>query len=546
MTYTVLARKYRPRSFDTLVGQDHVVRTLQNAIQNERLHHAYFLTGTRGVGKTTLGRIIAKCLNCEKGISANPCGNCDSCMEIDAGRSMDLIEIDAASNTKVEDTRELLNNVQYAPTRDRFKIYLIDEVHMLSGHSFNALLKTLEEPPAHVKFILATTDPQKLPITILSRCLQFHLKNMLPEIIAKQLQLVCQQEKMSAEEPALKLLSEAAEGSMRDALSLLDQALAYGNNQVVLTDVESLLGTVKKTALFNLVENLGQKNGLNLLTSLEALILQGGDCQAILETLLSFLHQLLLIKIVPQTLDDDSTYAEKCKTLSALFKEEALQALYQIGVQGRRDLAWAPSGKIGLEMILLQMLTEVKGTSAIDLGLKPSSHHIQPPPHEERVSENSPIQTGGTPSSSPLTGGGPLPAPENIIAKTPALKTAIPHPRDTLNWTILVPQLNLAGLTLSLAENCVLKRFADDKIELKIDAEHLALAHDSQRKRLQEKLSTHFNTAIQVEIQVGNAVASPAEEKKQILNEETRERLQKINEDPIAQELIKTFSATMQ
>jgi DNA polymerase-3 subunit gamma/tau len=555
MTYTVLARKYRPRSFDTLVGQDHVVRTLKNAIANERLHHAYFFTGTRGVGKTSIGRIIAKCLNCEKGISANPCENCSSCLEIDAGRSLDLIEIDAASNTKVEDTRELLNNVQYAPTRDRFKIYLIDEVHMLSGHSFNALLKTLEEPPSHVKFILATTDPQKLPITILSRCLQFHLKNMLPEIIVQQLQLVCSQEKVPAEILALKLLSEAADGSMRDALSLLDQALAYGNNQVLLVDVETMLGSVKKTALFNLVENLGHKNGLNLLQALEALILQGGDCQALLETLLSFLHQLLLIKIVPQSLDADPIYAEKCKALSLLFKEEELQSLYQMGVQGRRDLPWAPSARIGLEMILLRMLTKMDC----------KAQTIVP-------------QTERTPSSSPLTGGGPSLANKNTSEQTrpsetmptkttqesnqistssqrtlgssPAIEKLDPSVRwddkAPINWSSLLPQLNLTGLTLSLAENCALKNFTENKIELEIDAAHLALGHDSQRKRLEEKLSQHFNKNMSVDIQVGSVNISPAQEKKKVQEVETQNRLQKIEEDPIAQELIKAFSAKIQ
>jgi DNA polymerase-3 subunit gamma/tau len=537
MTYTVLARKYRPRSFDTFVGQDPVVRTLKNAIQNERLHHAYFLTGTRGVGKTTLGRLIAKCFNCEKGISATPCGSCSSCQEIDAAQSLDLIEIDAASNTKVEDTRELLNNVQYAPTRDRFKIYLIDEVHMLSGHSFNALLKTLEEPPTHVKFILATTDPQKLPITILSRCLQFHLKNMLPEVIAQQLQTVCEQENVIFESLALRLVSEAAEGSMRDALSLLDQALAYGNNQVLLADVESMLGSVKKTALFELIQQLGSKQGAPLIASLEKLILQGGDCQALLESLLSFFHALLLIKVVPAAFNSDPTLAGQYRALGELFTAVELEALYQIGVQGRRDLPWAPTARIGLEMILLRMLSRLK--------LKPADKHVADvegklPSVKEQfppLIEREPLPANKSTSK--------LPQPPEI--RMPFSESPAPTTTDSsLNWAELIPHLNLTGLTLSLAEHCALKSFKDNKLALQIEATHAPLAHEAQRKRLQEKLHHHFQKAIVLEIITGNTIASPAQEKKQILDADTQVAEAKLAQDPIAQQLIKTFSATIQ
>jgi DNA polymerase-3 subunit gamma/tau len=573
MTYTVLARKYRPRFFESLVGQDSIVRTLKNALQNGRLHHAYFLTGTRGVGKTTLGRLIAKCLNCEKGISATPCGTCSSCQEIDSGRSLDLIEIDAASNTKVEDTRELLNNVQYAPTRDRFKIYLIDEVHMLSGHSFNALLKTLEEPPAHVKFILATTDPQKLPITILSRCLQFHLKNMAPSIIAKQLQTVCEQEKVLAESAALSLLSESAEGSMRDALSLLDQALAYGNNQVLLNDVETMLGSVKKIALFDLIENLGSKQGPGLLHALEKLIFQGADCEGVLESLLSCFHKLLLVKIIPTALDEDQSFADKYRALSQLLSAEELDALYQIGVRGRADLAFAPSPRIGLEMILLRMLTKLNTALPMKRpSLVKSEARTQPPsdPNEGSQSIQSEIlplcptqnqddiRHKKSPASS-VRVSAPPPWEENLTIPKSTVEppsTPIESQRielstakatdKTVIWTHLIAQLNLSGLTLSLAEQCALKSMEDHQITLQIDPGHAALAHESQRKRLQEKLIQHFQKAIVLTIQIDNSALSPAREKQQILDANTQIAQEKLAQDPIAQQLISTFSATIQ
>jgi DNA polymerase-3 subunit gamma/tau len=354
--YQVLARKWRPQCFKDMVGQQHVVRALSNALQQNRLHHAYLFTGTRGVGKTTVARIIAKCLNCESGITHEPCEQCSACTEINAGRFIDLIEVDAASRTKVEDTRELLDNVQYAPTKGRFKVYLIDEVHMLSGHSFNALLKTLEEPPPHVKFLLATTDPQKLPMTVLSRCLQFHLKNLTIDQIASQLAFVLEQEQISFESPALTHLGRAADGSMRDALSLLDQAIAHGDGQVSAETVRAMLGSIAPTHLYSIIEALIEENAEALYENTQSLSEHGVDFAQALEELLGLLHQMALLHVLPQL--NSSLFAdnEKPRELAKQLSAEQLQLYYQIAILGRRDLPLAPTPRSGFEMTLLRML----------------------------------------------------------------------------------------------------------------------------------------------------------------------------------------------
>ncbi len=347
MSYQVLARKWRPKSFAEVVGQEHVTRSLINALTQNRLHHAYLFTGTRGIGKTTLARIFAKCLNCETGLTAEPCGKCASCTEIDAGHFIDLIEVDAASRTKVEDTRELLDNVQYAPTHGRYKIYLIDEVHMLSGHSFNALLKTLEEPPQHVKFLLATTDPQKLPITVLSRCLQFNLKNIAVEKITEHLSDVLNKEQIEYEPPALQQLARAADGSIRDALSLLDQAIAYGNNKITTADINNMLGTIENDHLYGLLTALAKQDASQILTIINNLAEQAADFVGVLEQLLSLLHQIAITQFNQDT---------KLNELVKLFTQEDIQLYYQIALIGRRDLPLAPTPKTGFEMIMLRML----------------------------------------------------------------------------------------------------------------------------------------------------------------------------------------------
>lgn len=356
MSYQVLARKWRPQTFSELVGQQHVVDAITNALNNDKLHHAYLFTGTRGVGKTTIARIFSKSLNCEQGQSANPCGKCDTCVDISEGRYVDLLEIDAASRTKVEDTRELLDNVQYRPTRGKYKVYLIDEVHMLSKHSFNALLKTLEEPPEHVKFLLATTDPQKLPVTVLSRCLQFSLKALTIEQIQGHLHHILEQEKIPSETTAITQLARAAQGSIRDSLSLTDQAIAQGNNQVSLAVVASMLGLLNKNHVLKLVKYVCERDSLNALKQLDDICSQSPDYFQVLSQLLGLLHQIALTQVVPEVCKLDSDSAKGIYTLANSVSKEQIQILYQIGVNGKRDLPHAPDTKTGLQMTILRML----------------------------------------------------------------------------------------------------------------------------------------------------------------------------------------------
>lgn len=354
MTYTVLARKWRPRRFEELVGQPHVVRALVNSLAENRLHHAYLFSGTRGVGKTTIARVLAKALNCETGIVAEPCGACATCVAIDEGRFVDLIEVDAASRTKIDETRELLDNVQYAPTRGRFKVYLIDEVHQLSAHSFNALLKTLEEPPPHVKFLLATTDPQKLPITVLSRCLQFNLKKLTVAQIQGQLERICAAEGIAAEPEGLKAIARAAEGSLRDSLSLLDQAIAFGDGKIEAAAVAAMLGTIDRRHVLRMLDALAAADGAALLGEVDRLDELAADYAAVLDGLLAALQHVAVEQLVPGRLAEEEL--EGLGPLAARLSPEDVQLYYQIAVQGRRDLAVARDPRVGFEMTLLRML----------------------------------------------------------------------------------------------------------------------------------------------------------------------------------------------
>ena len=394
MSYQVLARKWRPKNFQELRGQEHVSRALVNAIESGRLHHAYLFTGTRGVGKTTIARILSKCLNCEaEGVTATPCGQCGSCSEIDEGRFVDLIEVDAASRTKVDDTRELLENVQYRPTRGRYKVYLIDEVHMLSNSSFNALLKTLEEPPEHVIFLLATTDPQKLPVTVLSRCLQFHLKHMDEETIANHLTFILEQESLDFEEPALHLIAQSAEGSMRDALSLLDQAIAYGQGKVLEEDIRTMLGTIDHKFMVRLLEALASKDSVMAIKAIDDMSHYPVDFADALKELLSRIHQIAVYQATQVMLDTAASYVPE---FADIFDAADLQMYYQLGLHARRDLEWAPTAKQGLEMALLRMLA-----FQIDSG---SAQGQQAP--KKKVSLNQPSQSEASSSSvakEPLT-----------------------------------------------------------------------------------------------------------------------------------------------
>src|SRR5210317_661089 len=356
MSYQVLARKWRPKRFVEMVGQEHVLKALVNALDDDRLHHAYLFTGTRGVGKTSIARLFAKSLNCEQGVSSEPCGVCSACVEIAEGRFVDLIEVDAASRTKVEDTRELLENVQYAPTQGRYKVYLIDEVHMLSGHSFNALLKTLEEPPPHIKFLLATTDPQKLPVTILSRCLQFNLKNLAAERIVEHLSFVLGEESINADEAALWLLARAAEGSMRDALSLTDQAIAFGAGSVSEADVRAMLGTIDHRMVFDLLDALAQSDGSRLVGIVAAMSEFSPDYAGVLAEMVSILHRIALAQVVPDAIDNALGDKQQVLDLAGRLRAEEVQLYYQIALTGRKDLPMVPQPREGLEMTLLRML----------------------------------------------------------------------------------------------------------------------------------------------------------------------------------------------
>ncbi|CAA0108088.1 DNA polymerase III subunit gamma/tau [Zhongshania aliphaticivorans] len=356
MSYQVLARKWRPKTFREMAGQNHVLKALVNALDHDRLHHAYLFTGTRGVGKTTIARILAKCLNCQVGVSSEPCGQCNACVAINEGRFVDLLEVDAASRTKVEDTREILDNVQYMPSQGRYKVYLIDEVHMLSSSSFNALLKTLEEPPAHVKFLLATTDPQKLPATILSRCLQFNLKNLSPERIVDYLKTVLEQEMVQYDESSLWLLGRAADGSMRDALSLTDQAIAFGSGRLGEADVRQMLGTIDHNSVYRLIEALAVSDGAALLGVVADLAEMGADFAGVVSELLVVMHRLAVAQTVPEGLDNSLGDRNKIIELASKLAAEDVQFYYQIALAGRRDMGLAPDPRAGLEMLLLRML----------------------------------------------------------------------------------------------------------------------------------------------------------------------------------------------
>jgi DNA polymerase-3 subunit gamma/tau len=432
MSYQVLARKWRPRSFREMVGQTHVLKALINALDSQRLHHAYLFTGTRGVGKTTIARIIAKCLNCETGITSSPCGECSVCREIDEGRFVDLIEIDAASRTKVEDTRELLDNVQYAPSRGRFKVYLIDEVHMLSSHSFNALLKTLEEPPPYVKFILATTDPQKLPATILSRCLQFSLKNMTPERVVEHLTHVLTAENVPFEDDALWLLGRAADGSMRDAMSLTDQAIAFGEGKVLATDVRAMLGTLDHGQVYDVLHSLIEGDAKALLEAVRHLAEQGPDWNGVLSEILNVLHRVAIAQALPEGVDNGHGDRDRVLALAQALPAEDVQFYYQMGLIGRRDLPLAPDPRGGFEMVLLRMLAfrPADTADAPRQPLKPvgisqatvdSANSVAAAPKPAPV-----VAAAVAPAPTPAPVAAPAPAPEP--APAPVAPVAAPEP----------------------------------------------------------------------------------------------------------------------
>jgi len=475
MNYQVLARKWRPSNFSEVVGQDHVVKSLINALQHDRLHHAYLFTGTRGVGKTTIARILAKAINCENLKDFNPCGECSVCREFEEGRFLDLIEVDAASRTKVEDTRDLLDNAQYAPNHGRYKVYLIDEVHMLSGHSFNALLKTLEEPPAHVKFLLATTDPHKIPVTVLSRCLQFNLKRMLPDRIFGQLELILNQEQISYDAAALKLLARAADGSMRDGLSLLDQAIVYGNGQVLVADVSAMLGTVAQQPVEDLLAALANADALAMLDKIDEIACIQADFSDVLKQILQMLHRIALIQQIPSAAVFDD--ADLIATLATRFTPEDVQLYYQIGLIGQRDLDLAPDPKSGFEMVMLRMLT-----------FKPATIESIPP---KSAQTNKSISKSEAQTLYKLT---PDEQQPPVIAEK---KATISHPSNN-DWAGMIAVMNIRGLIKELANNCVLKNIDDTVCTLILDPGHKHLLTSRSQDNLQKALQAYCDKPLKL------------------------------------------------
>jgi DNA polymerase-3 subunit gamma/tau len=463
MSYIVLARKWRPKRFAEMVGQEHVLRALSNALDSGKVHHAFLFTGTRGVGKTTIARILAKSLNCETaGVSSNPCGVCAACREIDEGRFVDLIEVDAASRTKVDDTREMLDNVQYAPTRGRYKVYLIDEVHMLSNHSFNALLKTLEEPPPHVKFLLATTDPQKLPVTVLSRCLQFSLKRLPASLIGERLKFIAGAEKLAFDPAAMALLARAAEGSMRDALSLLDQLIAFGGGALNEVDARAMLGTIDRGHVGRLIDALARADGPALLAEVKELDRDAPDYDRALVELAAFLQRVAIVQIVPDAAQQDEEFdADSLTRLAKTISPEDVQLYYQIALGGRRDLAMAPEPRAGFEMTLLRMLAfRPDGAAAHD------------------------IANGRTPAAT----AGFASAPSAAAASAAVPSVAAPSVRltsiDASNWSAVVEAANLSGMVRQFALNCVPASFEHGVLALKFDQ----ATADRRTRPIEEKL----------------------------------------------------------
>ena len=497
MSYQALARTWRPRSFDQLVGQQHVVRALRNAMAQGRVHHAMLFTGTRGVGKTTLGRIIAKCLNCEAqdDITAEPCGQCEACTGIDQGRFVDLIEIDAASRTKVDDTRELLDNVQYAPTRGRYKVYLIDEVHMLSKHSFNALLKTLEEPPPHVRFLLATTDPQKLPITILSRCLQFNLKRLPVAQIAEHLTAILDKEGVQAEPAAVTALAQAADGSVRDSLSLTDQAIAFCDEGLDLASVRDMLGAVGAADVLRVVDVVCQGDSTALASLLVDLDTLAPDFDGLLADMASALQRIALRQIGPEYQDSQGLDPEAVGRLAEQTTPEDVQLLYQMALSSRRDLPYAPDPRAGFEMALLRMLAFRPGrsgaASAGGSGTRGQQAQAAAPTAAEDP-EPAPVSAASPAAASPLAAAAPAPKPP---------------PMDPVrDWSGMIDRLQAGGLALQLARHSLCVAHEDDRLELQLDRGASDVNTAAARDKLQAALADALDApALRLEVVVGDA-----------------------------------------
>ena len=519
----VLARKWRPRSFSELTGQEHVVKALTNALEQNRLHHAYLLTGTRGVGKTTIARILAKSLNCEAGVTATPCGTCPACLQIDSGSFIDLIELDAASNTQVDNMRELLENTLYAPTSARYKIYIIDEVHMLSKSAFNAMLKTLEEPPAHVKFVLATTDPQKIPITVLSRCLQFNLKQIPQTQIAGHLNKILAQEKIPCDTPSLQLIARAAQGSMRDALSLLDQAIAFGEGNVAEAGVRDMLGSIDQGYLFDLLEALAQQNGLKLLSLADEMEAQCLSFDSVLQDLAALLHRLALAQTVPQAISEDTPEYARIFTLAKTFSPDDIQLFYQITLHGRSDLGLAPDEYAGFTMTLMRMLTFMPD----DLSANNQPRHVA-------SMDTKPTNKADTTQRA---------EPEQIVQPSP---DNIRVDLSGLDWPKLTQQLKLTGMAKMLAQHSEARVLSAENIELYVPDVHKHLLEKKYQDKIRTELNSYFGKPVVLNFSVGSLTGLTPVALQQREEEEKQEQaIAAIEKDPIVQELIEQFDAKL-
>jgi DNA polymerase III subunit gamma/tau len=500
MSYQVLARKWRPRTFESLVGQEHVVKALRNALDQKRLHHAYLFSGTRGVGKTTLARILAKCLNCETGISSSPCGKCSACLEIDAGRFVDLIEVDAATNTKVDEMRQLLENSVYAPTRGRFKVYVIDEVHMLSTSAFNAMLKTLEEPPEHIKFILVTTDPQKIPVTVLSRCLQFNLKQMPSRAIAAHLEAILAEEKLPAEAGALRLLAECARGSMRDALSLLDQAIAYSAGNVTEQAVRSMLGTIDDSFLYSILEALARGDSAGVLAIAEDMRSRSVGFDGALADLGALLHRVALAQAAPDAVDAEGGLRERLAALGRTLDPEEVQLYYQIAIHGRQDLPFAPDEFAGFTMALLRMLAFAPGT----------------------------LEAGKPPRRG--SAGGDLPATTPAGNRQPVARASFDG-----DWPKLANSLNLGGIAKQLAQASELGSFDGEALELCVSPAAKHLAEKSFQEKLRGALQERFGKPVRLTVTIRETTGNTARDRAATA----------VSQDAFVRDLVENFDATI-
>jgi len=587
MSYQVLARKWRPRSFQEMAGQEHVLRAMVNALDSQRLHHAYLFTGTRGVGKTTIARILAKCLNCEEGVSSTPCGVCRACTDIDQGRYMDLIEVDAASRTKVDETRELLENVPYAPSAGRFKVYLIDEVHMFTKHSFNALLKTLEEPPEHVKFLLATTDPQKMPVTVLSRCLQFNLKQIPVPVISDHLSKVLGEENIPFEPLAVDLVARAGEGSMRDALSLLDQAIAFGEGNVAAEGVQSMLGTVSEARRFELLEHVADGDGPALLETVTTLDAFAPDYEALLGDLIGMLHGMAVVQTVPQVQSFLVADVDRLRALAARVPAADVQLYYQMALMGRRDMPLTPNPRQAFEMTLLRMMafTPEQGgalsappvpagqgrtasapvQSAAAAPARASSAPSAAPAGQpsKGMSLKERLAAGGAPANPEPPAPAPAPAAKPEVAPVPVAPAPVAPPPSAPpaqqaqptqaasvnaitgdSWPETIRAIGLTGMSKQLADHCVPATHTDELLELSLDPQHRHLGTPAFVSRIETALQQYLGSKIQVVlIQGGGSVATPAQRAKQAVADRQQQAEQAIYNDPAVQELQNQFGA---